>query len=124
LGCPRPERPSEQELRRGRLSGSAGPHVQQFRRERGERRFQRAVWGALKSNRAPPGGVPETSKPQPCRASSRGAAHLGHGPCCEPLFGRVPPGRRRVRSDAQLFWFRTRDDLLEEWGYAVGRWHL
>ena len=51
----RAERPSEQELRRRRLSGLAGLHVQQFRGERGERRFQRAASGALKSNRAPPG---------------------------------------------------------------------
>ena len=24
----------------------------------------------------------------------------------------------------QLFWFRTRQSLLEEWGYATGVWHL
>jgi hypothetical protein len=23
-----------------------------------------------------------------------------------------------------LFWFRTRDDLLEEWGYTPGLWHI
>ncbi len=26
--------------------------------------------------------------------------------------------------ESDLFWFRTRDDLLEEWGYGIGRWHL
>jgi|HubBroStandDraft_4_1064222.scaffolds.fasta_scaffold454066_1 hypothetical protein len=23
-----------------------------------------------------------------------------------------------------LFWFRTQDDLLEEWGYTPGFWHV
>ena len=26
--------------------------------------------------------------------------------------------------DRALFWFRTRQALLEEWGYTVGLWHL
>jgi hypothetical protein len=26
--------------------------------------------------------------------------------------------------DRSLFWFRTRQALLEEWGYTVGLWHL
>ena len=30
----------------------------------------------------------------------------------------------RVTPESDLFWFRTRDDLLVEWGYEVGRWHL
>jgi hypothetical protein len=30
----------------------------------------------------------------------------------------------RVTLESDLFWFRTRDDLLEEWGYGIGRWHL
>jgi hypothetical protein len=30
----------------------------------------------------------------------------------------------RVTLESDLFWFRTRDDLLEEWGYGLGRWHL
>lgn len=30
----------------------------------------------------------------------------------------------RVTLESDLFWFRTRDDLLVEWGYGVGRWHL
>jgi hypothetical protein len=29
-----------------------------------------------------------------------------------------------VSLESDLFWFRTRDDLLEEWGYGIGRWHL
>jgi hypothetical protein len=29
-----------------------------------------------------------------------------------------------VTLESDLFWFRTRDDLLEEWGYGIGRWHL
>src|SRR5262245_39620479 len=27
-------------------------------------------------------------------------------------------------SDPHLFWFRTRQSLLEEWGYTPGLWHL
>lgn len=27
-------------------------------------------------------------------------------------------------SEPSLFWFRTRQPLLEEWGYTVGLWHL
>jgi hypothetical protein len=27
-------------------------------------------------------------------------------------------------NDAHLFWFRTRQSLLEEWGYTPGLWHL
>ncbi len=26
--------------------------------------------------------------------------------------------------EPDLFWFRTRQDLLEEWGYVPGIWHL
>jgi hypothetical protein len=26
-----------------------------------------------------------------------------------------------VTLESDLFWFRTRDDLLEEWGYGIGR---
>src|SRR5690606_4147689 len=68
-GMGRAERPSEQELRRAGLSGSARLHVQQFRRERGERRFQRAASGALKSNRVPPGpsrSLETSALPHPC----------------------------------------------------------
>jgi hypothetical protein len=27
-------------------------------------------------------------------------------------------------NDPHLFWFRTRQSLLEEWGYIPGLWHL
>jgi hypothetical protein len=30
----------------------------------------------------------------------------------------------RVTADSDLFWFRTRDDLMVEWGYGIGLWHL
>jgi hypothetical protein len=29
-----------------------------------------------------------------------------------------------VPLESDLFWFRTRDDLLAEWGYGVDRWQL
>jgi hypothetical protein len=30
----------------------------------------------------------------------------------------------RVTLESDLFWFRTRDDLLLEWGYDINRWYL
>jgi hypothetical protein len=41
------------------------------------------------------------------------------------------PGRQQhylseyvIVVEMPLFWFRTQDDLLEEWGYTPGFWHI
>jgi hypothetical protein len=60
--------------------------------------------------------------PLNCRA----LAHTFASRCCDKVKENLTHNYTGVDAvnNPDLFWFRTRQGLLEEWGYIPGAWHL